>query len=367
MPEHSGPIFVLGSQGSGTTLLRLMLDSHDDVAMAQETAFARSVLAIEQIPFYETGTGWHTRIGLSRDELEARIRTFYDGLFGDFAARRGATRWGDKTPAHVWHMELLARVFPDAVFVGMVRHPGAGASSRSRRMGHSFDSSVRQWTRRNTEMLHVGARLGDRFALLRYEDLVTQPEPLLRELLEWLGLPWTDRVLEFHRVHQERGTPTQVEGYTLSDEPVDDRRVGAWAAGMDAARWARLTRRRVRALCRLLGYRPREPRPVTGWRDAADGFLLDGDGLKILLGRYPRVAQAQRPRPALADRPLDHRELPRLHRATADARRRGARAGGRLGVAVGSVGHRVLQRLPVRGRRRVRTVVWSVRDRRRRG
>lgn len=354
------PIFVMGAQGSGTTLMRLILDSHDDIAMAQETGFARALLATEHIPYVAFGDTWYRRIGLSRDDLERELAQFYDRLFSRFAAQRGATRWGDKTPFHVWYLPLLARVFPDAVFIGMVRHPGAGASSRSRRMGHGWGSSLRQWTRRNTEMLYQGSLLGDRFLVCRYEDLVTRPEPVLRELLEWLDVPWSDRVRTFHDVHRERGTPSQVEGWTLSDEPLDASRVDAWTREMTDERWIQLKRGKVRALARFLGYRPDRPMPQPDWGGASSGVLVDGLGLRRLMEERPGVDWAVRPRPSLPNRPLTIQDLRALKKRAAGARRQPA-AVQRVGQRLFGVARRVLLLLPARPRRRLRSVWWTVR------
>ncbi len=46
-----GPIFIIGAMGTGSTLLRLMLDSHDDIAIPQETGFMRAYNAHQYIPF----------------------------------------------------------------------------------------------------------------------------------------------------------------------------------------------------------------------------------------------------------------------------------------------------------------------------
>jgi Sulfotransferase family len=120
-----GPIFIIGAMGSGSTLLRLILDSHDNIAIARETGFMRAYNAHQFIPFKWSGRNWAKRLGWSRAELDAELGRFYDRIFMRNVERQGKQRWGDKTPYHTWHVDDMARVFPDAVFVGIVRHPGA--------------------------------------------------------------------------------------------------------------------------------------------------------------------------------------------------------------------------------------------------
>ena len=274
----SGPVFVVGPMGSGTTLMRLVLDSHDNLALAPETGLARLLLAHEYVPFWKFGAEWYGRLGLTRDDLDAELRAFYGGIYGGFAARHGATRWGDKTPFHTWHMHRLARVFPDAVFVGTVRHPGAVAASLHDRFGFTWAAGVRHWVRSTTEMVWRGSRLGERFLLCRYEDVVTDPEPVLRELFDWLGEPWLPQVLAFHEVHRARGTAAEVEGRTRSDEPLDPARIARWTETADG-RLSGLLRRDTAVLAGMLGYDLDQPvpcRPLSGTlaRRTADGTML---------------------------------------------------------------------------------------------
>ena len=67
--------------------------------------------------------------------------------------RAGQARWGEKTPFHTSHMAQMARIFPDAAFVGIVRHPGAVASSLHRRFHYGFAEAVAYWSDTNQEML----------------------------------------------------------------------------------------------------------------------------------------------------------------------------------------------------------------------
>lgn len=307
-----GPVFVVGAMGSGTTLMRLILDSHPNLAIAQETGFARLLLANEHVPFWKFGGEWYGRIGLSRDDLDAELRSFYGRLFAQFAAQRGATRWGEKTPFHTWHVARLARVFPDCVFVGTVRHPGAVASSLHERFGYPWEQGVRHWMRSTTELVHRGSRLADRVALCRYEDLVTEPQPVLRELVAWLGEPWSEQVLSFHEVHRRRGTAGEVEGRTRSDQPLDPARVARWTGTVDGD--GRRLLRRTAALARVLGYDLDEPLPVA---PISDVRIATGADLTALVAPESGVDWRAGPRPTLENRPMRSDDIKRLRRLAA--------------------------------------------------
>ncbi len=270
------PIFVVGSMGSGTTLLRLMLDSHPNIMIAQETGFLRSAMAQYYVPFWKFGGEWLSRIGMTEAELDESCRAFYDDVFSKAAAKRGASRWGDKTPYHVHHMELAARVFPDAQFIATVRHPGAVANSVGR-FKWDWNKGIEHWTHSNQNMTDAGMTLGDRFHLIRYEDLVTDTEPVLREVLDFLQEPWKDEVMSHHEVQ----TGGVAEGGTKSNEPVDTARMSKWRTTVDDKQMARLVRR-TDSQARVFGYSAADPMPIgplglpgTGLVGVTGGGLLD--------------------------------------------------------------------------------------------
>ena len=173
-------------------------------------------------------------------------------MFHRYAAEQGKSRWGEKTPFHTAHMEQMGRIFPDAAFVGIVRHPGAVASSLRRRFHYGFAEAVAYWSDTNRDLLRGGIALGDRFALCRYEDLVQEGEPVLRRLLAVLGEPWAAEVTEHHRVQREKGAPRTVEGSTVTSDPVDPTRADAWFSTVDGEDRREL--RGVGTLAAFLGY-----------------------------------------------------------------------------------------------------------------
>jgi hypothetical protein len=248
------PIFLVGAMRSGTTLVRLVLDSHENIAIPQETGFMRLVQAQKFTPFWKWGDDWHEHLGLSERDLDDELRDFYGRLFARHARTQGKSRWGEKTPWHVWHVEQMARMWPHAVFVGVVRHPGGTVGSLTTSWkSFTVPRAIRLWQRTNLELVRQATLLGDRFVLLRYEDVLQSPEGTLRELLDWLGEPWSARVLAHHEVQQERGGPSQVEGRTRSDRPIDVSRLTTWATAMSPADLRRV-RRGTETLARFLGY-----------------------------------------------------------------------------------------------------------------
>ena len=85
-----------------------------------------------------------------------------------------------------------------------------------------------------------------------------RPEPVLRELLDWLGEEWSPSVLEHHAVQGSRGGKRKVEGRSMVDDPIDVSRISKWTTRMDERQRAVL-RRRLERLGAVLRLRRRRP------------------------------------------------------------------------------------------------------------
>jgi hypothetical protein len=172
---------------------------------------------------------------------------------------RGKKRWGEKTPFHSRHIAQMAAVFPDAVFIGIVRHPGAVVHSLTRKFHYTVADAVAYWDATNKEILRRGLELGeDRFALLRYEDLVEHPEQTLRELTDFLAEPWSDDLLRHNDVQAAQGAPQVSAGGTRTRDAISADLAHRWAQELSAMD-RELLAAGAGPLARFLGYDPVAP------------------------------------------------------------------------------------------------------------
>lgn len=188
------PIFLVGCQRSGTTMLRLVLDSHSRISCGPETRFLADMERI-------VGVDWPrlSRYGFTKDEWLARMAHFFGGFQSEYAARRGKERWADKTPMYALNIPLIAAMFPDSQIVHVIRDGRDVAVSHRKRFGYKSSlNSARKWPRYICEARRAGATLPQsRYYEIRYEALVKDSEKSLRALLEWLGEGWEPDLLEY--------------------------------------------------------------------------------------------------------------------------------------------------------------------------
>jgi hypothetical protein len=216
--------FFVGSGRSGTTLLRAMFDSHPAMAVPDEVSFvvrfarphyARRYgwpgtydpgAAADLVLANESFRRWGVPAGEARSTLTAPpAPTSYAATvrraFAAYAAHAGKPRYADKTPMHVLHLPRLERMFPEARFVHLVRDGrDVAASYRTVAWGPAgIEDAALLWRRRVAAGRRAGRRLGpDRYREVHYEDLVRDPEAVLRGLCAFLDLAWDDRLLRYH-------------------------------------------------------------------------------------------------------------------------------------------------------------------------
>lgn len=256
MRTVDAPIFIVGANRSGTTLLRLILNAHPRIAIPDELIYFQSSLAgtpIEQ---------WRTP-DLSPSEYEAFVDRFLDAVdrplddldrsrikadildgpstfrrpyqcaLAAWARHHGKDRWGEKTPGNLFYADVLLDMFPEAQFLYVVRDPRAGVASMQ---GVSFfpDDVVfnalsrRKHDVRGRALLEQSVPDTQRMTV-RYEDLVRAPESQTRAICRFLGEDFSPQMLHFHRDADDYMTDEAEERYNATaTRPITDDRIDAW-------------------------------------------------------------------------------------------------------------------------------------------
>lgn len=234
-PADERPIFLVGCQRSGTTMLRLVLDSHSNISCGPETRFLTD---LERI----VGRDWErlARFGFTQEEWLARIADFFGGVHREYARRRGKRRWADKTPRYAMSLDFVTRVFPDAQIVHLIRDGRDVVVSHRKRFGYwSAVKCVVKWPRYIRAARAVGRALpAGRYLELRYEEAVADPGTVLRGLFDFLGEPWEESVLDYQRrPHDVAGKYTVEAGRRRAaagtTDPIYDSRVGTYRRELD--------------------------------------------------------------------------------------------------------------------------------------
>jgi hypothetical protein len=215
---RSEPFFIVGCGRSGTTMLRLMLNAHPDVAIPAESQFIPTLVATWPRMITRDGVDADAivrsigrrldHMGLDRKAVRDRLallrdrtpRAVTECIFGIVTEAEGKPRWADKTPRHVEDMPTIAGVFPEARFIHIVRDGRDVALSFFERPFGPRDiwDAARHWYRTVGAGVRDATSLDpDRYREVRYERLIEAPDAVMKELCDFVGLEPREEMLRY--------------------------------------------------------------------------------------------------------------------------------------------------------------------------
>ncbi|MHA1544486.1 MAG: sulfotransferase family protein, partial [Alphaproteobacteria bacterium] len=200
MPYSKTPVFIVGMVRSGTALVEQMLKPHEDIFGAGDLPFIPT-MATElgrEAGFDQPFPGYVPEISA---ELFSGAGAYYLKALSELSA--GEDYLIDKTPLNFIYLGFIATLFPGAKVIHCRRHPmDTAVSLYFQNQGDNAFSfnlqdigEVYKGYRDLMEHWHEVLPL-DIFDL-DYESLVKFPERVSRRVVDWLGAPWDDAVLDF--------------------------------------------------------------------------------------------------------------------------------------------------------------------------
>ncbi|MDG1288070.1 MAG: sulfotransferase [Rickettsiales bacterium] len=208
--QGKGPIFILGFPRSGTTLIEQMLAAHSQLYPSSELNFLSELMAglpnmpnilpeltAEQVKGFQTAYGQRARAYLT--ELSDK-------------------RVLDKQPINTVHLGGIQYLFPQSPVLFIVRDPRAVCLSCFQRMFALNPSNVHFLTMEDTVnyycavmdyYLKIRGKLKLSLKEVKYEEIVSSPEPVLREIVDFIGEEWEDGILQYHTHKRALATPNQ--------------------------------------------------------------------------------------------------------------------------------------------------------------
>ena len=200
--NHTSPIvFIGGMPRSGTTLMRVMLDAHDDVRCGEETRVIPKILGIRNNWYKSEKESNRLELaGVTPHVVDEALRQF----ILEVIVRHGepANYLCNKDPFTLKSQNYLSKLFPNAKFIFMVRDGRATAHSIIERKVTitgfditSYRDVLTKWNRA-VESMHNQCVADPKVCLpVQYEQLVLHPEKNLRRIAEFLGIPFSEKMV----------------------------------------------------------------------------------------------------------------------------------------------------------------------------
>jgi len=278
------PVFIVGASRSGTTLMRKILNASDELAICGENNFLGHLIGCEgvrqklrrfgdlrqdlnarrAVSALYTGElagrsrtdakahwRWITR-RVPQEELLRRVlesdrseRALFRIMMEVYADHRKRPGIGEKTPAHVRYLPTILQWFPESRIIHMVRDPRAiFISDFRRRWEQPVTSPYRElkysralfklyvllhttaiWSDNVRRLSRYSCLFPSNYLVVRFEDLVTQPEPMIRRICRFVGIRFRPVMLDQEVVSQ---------GFSRGQSGFDQQAVNRWRQHIDS-------------------------------------------------------------------------------------------------------------------------------------
>lgn len=257
-------VFLIGRPRSGTTMLRSMLDAHPNIRIPLESAFIKNlfpeygmikkwkpgkILAFHndlrkqpQFNLWAIDNEYLKKLLLDIPEdftFQEICKIIYSNVVSLFN-KKEIKIIADKNPPYTLYIPFIQKIFPDARFIYIIRDYRDNVLSMK---NVDFErpwlpSLAYRWKYYNKKFLKSYRKDRSRFYIIKYEDLVTDPENHLKKLCDFLGIEYTDDMIHYNRIKDEalKIYPQElINRYHKSlFEPISTSKVGLWKNKMSA-------------------------------------------------------------------------------------------------------------------------------------
>lgn len=266
--------FIVGIGRSGTTLLMSMLNAHPQLQGTPEVNFFNFFYHSwkDKSSFTEedrqdlnrylngfknrdqsSGFTWDSAAFEKNlgDIKEPGFIKIYQAFYNSFLYNdrvKDVTHNFDKNPINTLFLEEIIKASPGSKFIYLIRDPRANYLSRKekhKKRPANIYLDTQRWKIYNEKGWEVVRKYPEKFYILKYEDLVREPEAKLRQLGVFFGFPFDEKALAFHENVKEVSLkkiastsdnldPKLVSKYEKLSKPVNTNRLDVWKEKLSA-------------------------------------------------------------------------------------------------------------------------------------
>lgn len=225
--NHTTPmIFIGGMPRSGTTLMRVMMDAHPEVRCGEETRLVPRILGMRANWYRSTKEKQRLdEAGVTKDVVDQAMQQF----IMEIIVRHGTPNkyLCNKDPFTLKSQEYLKELFPNSKFILMIRDGRATSHSIIERKVTisgfditSYRDVLTKWNRAIESMYNQCLAAPDDCLPVWYEQLVLHPEQNLRKITKFLGIPWSDNMINHEDFVNQMGVSSVEKSTSQIQKPV---------------------------------------------------------------------------------------------------------------------------------------------------
>ncbi|MFH1045362.1 MAG: sulfotransferase [Candidatus Omnitrophota bacterium] len=243
--NNGSPIFILGTERSGTNLLRLILNSHPNIAIPHPPHIMKNFFKLE--PLYSDLSKdanfkrliqdvvtmvqlhpypWGIKIDkdkIFRDIQERNLINIYFAIYDQYLESAHKKRWGCKSTFMIYHVALTRHYYPTAKFIYMVRDGRDVAVSAKKSIFNRYNVyfTAGLWKKEQGIGIYWLNKLSKNdIFLIKYEDLLNKPEETVRSLCSFLNESYQENMLNFFNTEEAQKSSSLSAAWKNTASPI---------------------------------------------------------------------------------------------------------------------------------------------------
>lgn len=239
--EQKPPIFIGGAGRSGTTLIRVILDSHSNIACGPEFKFTPLITEFwyQLQDNYKLFKNMFNEYQISDIDIDNITGNMLLSFLDKYRIKRGKSRIAEKSPNNILVFFQLHKILPQSPLVHVVRDGRDVITSllsmdwkdqNGIAINYTKDiiSAAKYWK----QIIDIGKQFknfsniaASHYLQIKYEDVILSPEITLKNLFKFIDEPWESDVLNYHK--QERNLVKESSSNQVSKKMYSSS-IGRW-------------------------------------------------------------------------------------------------------------------------------------------
>jgi hypothetical protein len=205
------PIFILSCERSGSTLLRMIVDTHPDIACPGQLALGPTCARLYEMIYYSLGQRVQGSESERVAEVLKEVRSVVAGVMERYASARDKSIWCEKSTLNVDYLKILSRVFPNARYLWLYRNCMDVVQSCLDFSAFGFmdelapyvrkdprnlvGAMAENWLDKNQKIFELETTNPSRCFRIGYENLTRDPNVALPPVFRFLGVSWEPEIV----------------------------------------------------------------------------------------------------------------------------------------------------------------------------